>query len=133
MAITKTIIKMNHIEALVKVINEDAAEASTTISLNGDLLKSNEELTGEPIIVHLSAITSSLGNEVEVNIKRNNTIIASIFENDADHLMEYGADPTHPSSNVVVEFTGKGTVFIRLLKVRGYRPLFRPEQGVNLV
>lgn len=131
MAISKTVIKLTHIEAVVKIVNDVAGAATTTIDLDVDLLKSNEELTGETPVVNLGTIDVGLANNAEATITRNNVLISNMFENTLGYLMEFGADPTQNTSDVVVSFTGKGTMFVRLFKIKGYRPLFRPEQGVN--
>ena len=46
--------------------------------------------------------------------------------------MPWSADPQENTGDIVVTFTGKGTIYMRLLKLYGYRPKFRPEQGVNI-
>lgn len=132
MAISKTVIKLTHTEAVVKIVNDVAGAASATISLSTDLLKSNEELTGETPVVNLGTVDVGLSNGTEATITRGGTLISNMYENTLGYLMEFGADPTQNTSDVVVNFTGKGTMFVRLFKIKGYRPLFRPEQGVNL-
>ncbi len=131
MAITKTVIKQNHIEAIVKVVNDTTDSASITISLSTDLLKSNEEIVGIPI-VNLGSSESSIQVGTEANITRNNQVIVNFFENTEQFEMPWGADTQNNTSDLVVNFTGKGTIYMRLLKIAGYRALFRPEQGVNL-
>lgn len=130
MAVTKTIVKMNHIEVLVKCVATTAGTA--TISLNTDLLKSNEELSGETIRVNLGATETSVETGKEISITRGGTVICNYFENNDGFELPWGADPEQNTSDIVVTFTGKGTIYLRLLKVNGYRPKFRPEQGVNI-
>ena len=132
MAISKTVIKLTHIEAVVKIVNDVAGAASATISLATDILKSNEELTGETPVVNLGTVDVGLSNGTEATITRGGVLISNMYENTLGYLMEFGADPTQNTADVVVNFTGKGTMFVRLFKIKGYRPLFRPEQGVNL-
>lgn len=131
MAITKTIIKLNHIEAIVKIVNDAASAASSTITLNTDLLKSNEVLSGATPAVHLSATETSVPPGGEISITRDGTVICNYFENNVGFELPWGADTQNPTSDIVVSFTLKGTIYLRLLKVAGYRPTFRPEQGVN--
>jgi hypothetical protein len=131
MATIKTVLKMNHIEALVKVVNDAAAAGTATITLNSDLLKSNEELNGETPTVNLGAIECSVAVGTEATITRGGVLINNMFENTEGFELPWGADPQNNTSDIVVGFTGKGTVYLRLLKLKGYRPLFRPEQGVN--
>lgn len=132
MAISKTIIKLNHIEAVVKVVNDVAGAASSTIALATDLLKSNEDLDGRTPLVNLGAIECSCAINSEINITRGGAVVTNMFENTEQFELPWTADPQNNSSDLVVNFTGKGTVYLRLLKIQGYRPKFRPEQGVNL-
>ena len=132
MAIAKFVVKQNHIEAIVKVVNDVAAPASITISLATDLLKTNEEIVGTPI-VNLGSMESAIQVGTEANITRNGVVIVNFFENTEQFEFGFGADPQNNTSDIVVNFTGKGTIYMRLLKLQGYRPKFRPEQGVNLI
>ena len=132
MAIVKTIIKMNHIEALVKVTNDTAVAGSATIDLNVDLLKSNEELSGAPVLVNLGATEVAVPVGAEINITRGAAYIHNYFENAEGYEMPWGADTQANDTDITVNFTGKGTIYMRLLKISGFRPKFRPEQGVNV-
>lgn len=133
MAITKTVLKQNHIEALVKVVNDTNDSATTTFVLATDLLKSNEELSGAAPTVNIGSVECSISVGAEANVTRNSVVILNLFENTDRFELPFGADSQNNTSDIVVNFTGKGTVYIRLLKLAGYRPLFRPEQGVNLI
>lgn len=133
MAVTKTVLKQNHIEALVKVVNDTAGAGSATITLATDLLKSNEELNGETPTVNVGSVEASVAVAGEVNLTRGGVVVMNMFENFEQFELPWGADVQNNTSDIVVNFTNKGTVYIRLLKVKGYRPLFRPEQGVNLI
>lgn len=130
MAVTKYIVKQNHIEAIVKVVAD--AAGSATIDLDVDLLKTNEELFGGAPQVNIGAMEVSVQTGTEMNITRGGTLILNYFENSDGFEMPWTADPQNNTADIVVTFTGKGTLYIRLLKLKGYRPLFRPEQGVNL-
>jgi hypothetical protein len=133
MAITKTVLKQNHIEALVKVVNDANESATTTFELAVDLLKSNEELSGADPTVNIGSVECSVSVGAEANVTRDSVVILNLFENTDRFELPFGADSQNNTSDIVVNFTGKGTVYIRLLKLAGYRPLFRPEQGVNLI
>lgn len=133
MAVTKTVLKQNHIEALVKVVNDTAGAGSATITLATDLLKSNEELNGETPTVNVGSVEASVAVSGEINLTRSGVVIMNMFENFEDFELPWGADSQNNTADIVVNFTNKGTVYIRLLKVKGYRPKFRPEQGVNLI
>jgi hypothetical protein len=132
MAIRKKIIKQNHIEAIVKVVNPDAAAASVTIGLATDLLRSDEELVpGVTPTVNLGSMETSVQINTEANITRNGIVIVNFFENTEQFEMGFGADTENNTSDLVVNFTGKGTIYMRLLKVKGYRAKFRPEQNTT--
>lgn len=132
MAITKTVIKQNHIEAIVKVVNDVIDSASITISLATDLLRADEEFVpGVTPTVNLGAMESAIQVGTEANITRNNQVIVNFFENTEQYEMGFGADTQNNTSDLVVNFTGKGTIYMRLLKVKGYRAKFRPEQNTT--
>lgn len=130
MAVTKSIVKLNHIEAIVKIVAD--AAGSATISLATDLLKSNEDLAGGAPEVNVGAMEVSVQTGTEMTMTRNGQLILNYFENSDGFEMPWTADPQNNTSDIVVAFTGKGTLYVRLLKLKGYRPKFRPEQGVNL-
>ena len=130
MAVTKTVLKQNHIEALVKVVAD--AAGSATVDLDVDLLKPNEELSGEVPQVNLAAIEHSTAVGGVTTITRGGVLINNMFENTQGFELPWGADSQNNTSDIVVAFSAAGTVYLRLLKLKGYRPLFRPEQGVNL-
>lgn len=133
MAIAKSIMKLNHIESIVKVVNDVAGPGSVTITLNTDLLKSNEELNGEVPTVNVACVEASCAVTGEINLTRNGKVLMNIFENFEQFEFNWGGDPENNTHDIVVNFTNKGTIYIRLLKLKGYRPKFRPEQGVNLI
>jgi hypothetical protein len=130
MSISKTVIKLNHIEAIVKVVCNVISGGTQTITLNSDILKSNEDLVGSPV-VNLGSIECSIQVGSEANITRNNQVIMTMFENTKQFDLPWTADTQNNTSDIVVNFTGKGTVYIRLLKLKGYLPKFRPEQGID--
>lgn len=130
MAVTKSIVKLNHIEAVVKIVAD--AAGSATISLATDLLKSNEDLAGGAPEVNIGAMEVSVQTGTEMTMTRNGQLILNYFENSDGFEMPWTADPQNNTSDIVVAFTGKGTLYVRLLKLKGYRPKFRPEQGVNI-
>lgn len=131
MAVTKFVVKQNHMEAIVKVVAD--AAGSATISLATDLLRTNEELFGGAPTVNLGAMEVSVQTGTEMTITRGGTLILNYFENSDGFEMPWTADPQNNTSDIVVAFTGKGTAYLRLLKLNGYRPKFRPEQGVDPV
>lgn len=131
MAVTKFVVKQNHMEAIVKIVAD--AAGSATIALATDLLRTNEELFGGAPTVNLGAMEVSVQTGTEMTITRGGTLILNYFENSDGFEMPWTADPQNNTSDIVVAFTGKGTAYLRLLKLNGYRPKFRPEQGVDPV
>ena len=132
MAVTKYIVKLNHIEAIVKIVSDAVGGGTATVSLATDLLKSNEDLAGGIPIVNLGSMETAIQVGTEANITRNGVVIVNFFENTEQFEFGFGGDPQNNTSDLVVNFTGKGTIYMRLLKLQGYRPKFRPEQGVNI-
>ena len=130
MAARKVIVKLNHVEALVKCVNDVDGAASLTIGLATDLKKANEDLSGAPIRVGISTIDMTCADLKEISIVRNSVVIINLFENTTTLPFSYGADQEEAASDIVVNFTGKGTIYIRLLKESGFIPKIRPEQGV---
>ena len=131
MAISKTIIKMNHMEVVVKVVNDVASPGTVTFGLATDLLKSNEDLSGETPIVNIGQTETSLADGGEATVVRDGVVIYNVFENTLGFEMNWGADTQNNTADIVVNMSTKGTLYIRLLKLQGYRPKFRPEQGVD--
>lgn len=131
MAVTKFVVKQNHMEAIVKIVAD--AAGSATIALATDLLRTNEELFGGAPTVNLGAMEVSVQTGTEMTITRGGTLILNYFENSDGFEMPWTADPQNNTADIVVAFTGKGTAYLRLLKLNGYRPKFRPEQGVDPV
>lgn len=132
MAARKVITKLSHIEALIKCVNDVDGAASLTIGLSTDLLKSNEVLSGAPVRVGISSIDATCANNKEVTIVRNSAMILNIFDNTNTLPFLYGADLEQADGDIIVNFTGKGTIYIRLLKESGYIPKYRPEQGIQV-
>lgn len=129
MAISKTVIKLNHIESVVKIVNDTAADATISIDLDVDLLKSNEVIEGT-VKVAISQMEFSIADAAFLTITRNAVPVFVLSGTEAFDLA-YGADHTEETADISVTM-GKGTLLIRLLKVDGFEPKFRPEQGVTL-
>lgn len=129
MAARKVLLKMNHNEVLYKFVNDVDSSASLTVTLSTDLLKSNETLSGAPVKVGISAIEATCADLKEITITRNSVVIMNLFENTNSMQMAYGADHENDTYDITVNFTGKGTVIMRMLKTSGYSPVFKPEQN----
>jgi hypothetical protein len=124
MAITKTLLKLTHRDAVVKIVN-DSTSASVTIDIDVDLLKSDETLSGS-LDVRLSAVDYGIGTSGG-NIKRNNVNVLEMPANNHGCFPhEYANDPTQKDKDLVVTI-GQGTVVIHLLKVDGFKANFQPE------
>lgn len=132
MAIRKHIVKMNHIESLIKVVNDVDAEGTVTIDLDADLLKDNEHLvSGTTPRVAISAMEWSVKDSTGIiKIVRNGINTHTLFAT-RNITNAYGADHDGADSNIVITMTA-GTLYIRLLKISGFRPDFQPEQNGGL-
>ena len=118
-------------EVVVKVVNDVASPGTVTFGLATDLLKSNEDLSGETPIVNIGQTETSLADGGEATVVRDGVVIYNVFENTLGFEMNWGADTQNNTADIVVNMSTKGTLYIRLLKLQGYRPKFRPEQGVD--
>lgn len=130
MAVNRYLMKMNHMEAVFRITNTTSGPASSTIVLATDLLKSNETLSGEALVVAISCMEMSVEVTGEINIVRNTKVLYNFFENTDEFEMALTSDKEEGASDIVINFTKKGTFIIRLLKEQGYKPKFRPEQGI---
>lgn len=125
MAIKKYLIKMDHQQAVWKIVNDTDTAANMTIALLTDMLKANE--TVDSPSVSIRAMEWSTKDSVgEVKITRNAVLTQRVF---ATGFFEnaYGADKEQEAFDIVVNMTG-GTVVLHLLKSNGYKANFQPEQ-----
>jgi hypothetical protein len=127
MAITKTILKLTHIDAVVKIVNDSSTPASVTIAVATDLKRADETQTGT-IDVRLSTVEYGLGTGGGKIMRSTADVLEMPASNHGMFTYELGNDPTQSNQDLVVTI-GQGTVFIRLLKVAGYVPTFKPEQN----
>jgi hypothetical protein len=128
MAITKSVIKLTHQEAYVKVINDTAGPASVTIDLDVDLKKTNETISGA-LDVRLSTVEYAVAAASKIVRNAVNVLQLPAQHGTFEHLT--CNDATQSGQDLVVTMD-QGTVVIRLLKVSGFLPNFRPAQGVNV-
>lgn len=128
MAIRKYIVKMNHVEALIKIVNDAEPSDTVTIDLDVDLLKDNEYIeVGKTPKVTISALEWSTHTTTGLTtITRNAKVIQRLYAT-GGLTNAYGADHEELTSDIVVAMTG-GTLYLRLLKLDAYRPDFQPEQ-----
>ena len=130
MAIRKQLIKMNHVEAVFKVINDADISGSVTIGLTTDLLRSDETLTGGSMIpkVAIRCMEWSVEDGVgQITISRNG-VVTQRMHSSTSIIQPYGADREGEQYDIVVTMTG-GTLIMHLIKEQGYSANFRPEQG----
>jgi hypothetical protein len=124
MAITKTLLKLTHRDAVVKIVN-DSTSASVTIALATDLLKGDESLVGS-LDVRLSAVDYGIGTSGGRIVRNSVNVLELPANNHGTFAHEYANDPTQKGSDLVVTM-GQGTCIIHLLKVDGYKATFQPE------
>lgn len=121
MAVTKTIIKRTHQEAIVKVGGTDG---NATINISTDLLSHNQQLSGDTVRVDIVGCmtTGMLGNGITVT--RNNVpVLAFAGENSTifDFEGQGFRDETQNDKNIVVTISGaEGHVYLTLRKVAGF-------------
>ena len=126
MAIRKTILKNTHLDAVVKIVNDQATNDTVTIDLDVDLLKSNESLSGKPLDVAIRNVEWSLQSGTGLaTITRNSKVIQRLHNS---HSFEQGITSDHEesSSDIVVNMTG-GTIIMHLLKTSGYLGNYQSE------
>lgn len=132
MAIRKQLIKMNHVEAVYKIINDIDTVGTITVGLATDLKRADETLTGNGIIpkVAIRCMEWSVEDGVgQITISRNG-VVTQRMHSSTSIIQPYGADRDGEQHDIVVSMTG-GTLIMHLIKEQGYTPDFRPEQGVG--
>lgn len=130
MAITKTILKKTHQEAVVKVAGTDAAG---TISLASDILAAGQALDGATQSANIVGVTWTGAADGIITITRNSVVVMTLQANAAGAL-EFGGQMMLPdsvgnTSDVVVTISGaQAECWLRLRKVGGYKTTIEPEQ-----
>jgi hypothetical protein len=133
MAVTKTILRKVHQEAIIKVAGTPTDTPSATISLADDLVAAGQALDGEEQSVNITGVTwtGSLGSTI--TISRNNVVIMTLQANAAGAL-DFGGqnmipDSINSTSDIVVTVgTGQAECWLKLRKVSGYKTTVEPEQ-----
>ena len=126
MAMRKYLVKLNHKEAVYKIVNPDNLSASLTISLATDLLKSNEDIVGTPKVA-IRTMEWSVEDAVGAILISRNGQVTQRLHSSTSITQSLGADHEFDTSDISVAMTG-GTLIIHLLKTEGYVPKFRPEE-----
>ena len=126
MAIRKHINKLNHVNGVVKVVNDGASD-TVTITREVDLLKSNETLdTNYVRQVAIREIEWSCQDATgEITIARNGVVTHKLYST-GRMIQDYGADVDGKDYDITVTMTS-GTLLIHVIKEQGYLPNFQPE------
>lgn len=119
---TKTIMKLTEGVAIVKI----SGSGSSTITLNTDLLSPTQIIQGTPT-VGIGQIQWSLRGTADIT---RNSVNVFELQNDSGWFDLNGnggmLDATQGTSDIVVNITTGGTVFLTLRKLSGYRSKIEP-------
>jgi hypothetical protein len=130
MAVTKSILKNTHQEAVVKVAG---TAASATIDLSSDLVNTGLALDGETQTVNIVGVMWSGASGGTVQIARNSVVVKTMVTDSADYHDFTGQDicpdTTENTSDIVVTISGaQAECWVKLRKVGGYKTTIEPEQ-----
>ena len=121
MAVTKTILKKTHQEAVVKVAG---TADSATIDLAADLLPSGQALDGETQTVNITAVTWTGATGSLINISRGGANVLTLAGEAAAEFQfnESGfVDSVDNTGDITVTISGaEAQVYVILRKVGGY-------------
>lgn len=130
MAVTKTVLKKTHQEAIVKVAGTAAA---ATIDLGDDLLPSTQVLDGSTQTVNITGVTWTGATGGVISISRNSVVIMTLLAETSGEL-DFGGQDMVPDtiqniSDIVVTISGaQAECWLKLRKVGGYKTTVEPEQ-----
>lgn len=130
MAVTKTVMKKTHQEAVVKVAGTAAA---ATVDLSADLVAAGQVLDGATQKVSIVGVTWTGAADGIVTIARNSVTIMTLQANAAGMLYFDGQtmipDNLEESSDIVVTISGaQAECWLKLRKTSGYKTTVEPEQ-----
>lgn len=130
MAVTKTVMKKTHQEAIVKVAGTAAAG---TINLATDLLPATQVLDGAVQKVSIVGVNWAGASDGIITISRNSVVVMTLQANAAGMLLFDGQtmipDTTEEASNIVVTISGaQAECWLKLRKTSGYKTTVEPEQ-----
>ena len=121
MAVTKTVLKKTHQEAIVKV---GGTAGSAVIDISADLLSHNQQLSGDPVLVDIVGAEVSGLLTSAITITRNSVpILAFAGENNGNFDFEGGGfrDTIQHDQNITVTISGaEGHIYLKLRKVGGF-------------
>jgi hypothetical protein len=130
MATVKTVLKVTHQEAVVKVAGTAAAQ---TISLASDLLPTGQVLDGATQTVNIVGATWTGAANGIITIARGATTIMTLQANNSNQLDLGGQqmipDTTANTTDITVTISGaQAECWLKLRKVGGYKTTIEPEQ-----
>ena len=122
MAVTKTILKLTELDAVVKVAGTDAAG---TISLDVDLLAGTQVTSGSTQTAVISGLQWTGATNGVITITRNNVVVATLQANAAGSLEMNGQsmipDTIGSTYPIVVTISGaQAECWLRIKKLSGY-------------
>lgn len=130
MPVTKTVMKVTHQEAIVKVAGTSAA---ATIDLSADLVAPGQVLDGATQAVNIVGVMWSGAAVGQIQLTRNSVVVKTMTTDTADYHDYSGQDmipeSTENTSDIVVTISGaQAECWLKLRKVSGYRTTVEPEQ-----
>jgi hypothetical protein len=130
MAVTKTVMKKVHQEAIIKVAGTDAA---ATIDLSADLVAAGQALDGATQKVSIVGVTWTGAADGIITITRNSVVVMTLQANAAGALYFDGQtmipENIEEASDIVVTISGaQAECWLKLRKVSGYKTTIEPEQ-----
>jgi len=130
MAVTKTIIKKVHQEAVVKVAGTSAA---ATISLSTDIVAAGQVTDGDTQRVTITGVSWTGADGGIISIARNSVVVMTLQANAAGFLDFSGQnmipDNINEDKDVIVTISGaQAECWLRLRKISGYKTTIEPEQ-----
>lgn len=130
MPVTKTVMKVTHQEAIVKVAGTSAA---ATIDLSADLVAPGQVLNGDTQAVNIVGVMWSGATAGQIQLTRNSVVVKTMTTDTADYHDYSGQDmipeSTENTSDIVVTISGaQAECWLKLRKVSGYRTTVEPEQ-----
>jgi len=129
MAVTKTILKNTHQEAVVKI---SGTAASATIDISADLLNAKQELNGSTVTVDIidCIVTGLLGSGITV-VRNSVPILAFAPENSIKLSFEGEGfrENIQNNANIVVTISGaEAHIYLVLRKVAGFASMIETAQ-----
>jgi len=129
MAVTKTILKNTHQEAVVKI---SGTAASATIDISADLLNAKQELNGSTVRVDIidCIVTGLLGSGITV-VRNSVPILAFAPENSIKLSFEGEGfrENIQNNANIVVTISGaEAHIYLVLRKVAGFASMIETAQ-----